>query len=140
MSQAVVVELPDPLYQQLAQAAKLFHQPIAKIVEQSLQHSLPPLLEDIPAEYQHEVFPLLAMSDRELQSEAQQVFDPDLWAEYAALLDKKKQADLNKQEQIRLELLRRQADILSLRKGYALVLLKRRGHPLPSVTQLPRAA
>jgi hypothetical protein len=89
MSQAVVVELPDSLYQQLEQAAKLFRQPMAKIVEQSLQHSLPPLLEDIPAEYQREVFPLLAMSDRELQSEAQQVFDPDLWAEYDALLDKK---------------------------------------------------
>lgn len=139
MSQAVLVELPDRLYRQLEQAAKLSHQPMTKIVEQSLQHSLPPLLEEIPTEYQLDVFPLLAMSDGDLQKEARQVFDPELWAEYAALLDKKKQMALNKQEQARLDLLRRQADILSLRKGYALVLLKRRGYQLLPMTQLLRA-
>lgn len=137
MSQAVLVELPDPLYQQLEQAAKLFRQPIAKIVEQSLQHSLPPILEDVPPEYQADVFPLLEMSDSELQVEGRKVFDPHLWTEYEIFLEKKKHSVLTKGEHSRLEKLRRQADVLTLRKGYALVLLKRRGYQLPPRHQLP---
>ena len=38
----------------LKRTAELAHQPLETIVEQSLAHSLPPLLEDIPAEYQAE--------------------------------------------------------------------------------------
>ena len=130
MTQAITIKLSDTLYTQLKQASKLFQQPIEKIVEQSLSHSLPPLLEDIPVEYQANVFPLLEMSDTELQTEAQKEFDAHLWTEYEALLDKKKNEDLTKLEQSLLEQLKREADVLSLRKGYAMVLLKGRGHQI----------
>jgi hypothetical protein len=137
MTQAITIELPEALYSQLTQAARLFQQPVEKIVVQSLTHSLPPLLDDIPAEYQADVFPLLAMNDAELVAEAQRVFDADLWAKYDALLEKRKDITLNKEEQTQLDSLRRQADIFTLRKGYAMVLLKRRGYRLPTRDQLP---
>jgi predicted transcriptional regulator len=137
MTQAITIELPEALYGQLTQAARLFQQPVEKIVEQSLAHSLPPLLDDIPAEYQAGVFPLLAMNDAELLAEAQKVFDTALWAQYETLLEKRKEMGLSKEEQAQLDALRRQADILTLRKGYAMVLLKRRGYRLPTRDQLP---
>lgn len=137
MTQAITIKLPEALYGQLTQAARLFQQPVEKIVEQSLAHSLPPLLDDIPAKYQADVFPLLAMNDAELLAEAQKVFDTALWAQYDTLLEKRKEVSLSKEEQAQLDALRRQADILTLRKGYAMVLLKRRGYRLPTRDQLP---
>src|SRR2546425_7990370 len=59
MAQIVTIELPETLYRQLQRTAELAHQPLETIVVQSLAHSLPPLLEDIPAEYQPDVYPLL---------------------------------------------------------------------------------
>ena len=133
MTQAITVNLPDVLYKQLKRAAELSRQPPETIVVQSLAYSLPPLLDDIPAEYQADVYPLLQMSDADLQQEAQSVFAPDHWAEYEALLNRKKIETLTAEEQTSLDALRREADVLTFRKGYAAVLLKRRGYRLPAL-------
>ncbi|MCA9998897.1 MAG: hypothetical protein KDE56_24205, partial [Anaerolineales bacterium] len=99
----------------------------------SLAHSLPPLLEDIPLIYQADVYPLLQMNRAQLQTEAQQTFPPEQWEKYEYLLAKKKETPLTPDEQAMLDRLRWEADILTLRKGYAAVLLKRRGYQLPSL-------
>lgn len=138
--QIITVEMTDTLYQQLWRASELTRQPIGALVVQSLTHSLPPLLEDIPEEYQADVYPLLAMSDAELQAEARKRFSADQWAEYETLLSKKKLASLSTNEGERLDTLRRAADVLTLRKGYAAVLLKRRGYQLPTLAELERAS
>lgn len=139
MAQAITINLPDDLYQQLQQAAKLSHQPVETIIAQSLAHSLPPLLEDIPLVYQPEVYPLLAMSNAQLKREMRQTFPSDLWSEYEALLEKKKDTSLTPAETARLTSLRRQADVMTFRKGYAAVLLKRRGHRIPTPEELARS-
>ena len=114
MTQAITVELSEMLYTQLKRAAELSHQPIEVIVEHSLAHSLPPLLEDVPAEYHGDVYPLLHMSDIELQEEAKRSFPASRWTEYEALLSKKKSERLTTEEQARLDVLRREADVLML--------------------------
>ncbi len=139
MSQTITIDLPDKLYKHLQRAAELSSQPTETIVVQSLAHSLPPLLEEIPTHYQPDVFPLLQMSDAELQREMSRVYSQDRWAEYQALLDKKKQTTLRAEEEARLKSLRRQADVLTFRRGYAAVLLKRRGYRLPSLEELQHA-
>jgi predicted transcriptional regulator len=58
MSQSITINLSDELYSLLQRAAELAEQPVEVIVAQSLAHSLPPLLEDIPAAYQLDVYPL----------------------------------------------------------------------------------
>ncbi len=136
MTQAISVNLPDALYKQLKRAAELSDQSPKTIVVQSLAYSLPPLLEDVPVEYQADVYPLLQMSDADLQQEAQRVFPPDRWAEYEALLNQKKIETLTAEEQACLDALRREADVLVFRKGYAAVLLKRRGYRLPALRKL----
>ncbi len=138
MAQTITINLPDDLYQQLQQAAKLARQPIETIVAQSLTHSLPPLLKDIPPAYQADVYPLLTMSEAELQQELNQIFPSDRWTEYEALLDKRKSETLTAKEISRLNQLRRQADLVTFRKSYAAVLLKRRGHRIPTPADLPQ--
>ncbi len=140
MSQTITIQLSDKTFRQLQRAAELAQQPLDALVESSLAHSLPPLLEEIPPAYQADVYPLLMMSDAERMAQAQQTFPPDRWAEYERLLAKKKESALTPQEQMQLDTLHRQADILTFRKGYAAVLLKRHGyHPL-SLADLNRAA
>ncbi len=133
MTQTVTVHLSDTLYQQLQRAAELFETPTEVIVAQSLAHSLPPLLEDIPLQYQKDVYPLLQMDVEALQREARAVFPPDQWAEYESLLDVKRERALTAAEQAHLDVLRRRADILMFRRSYAAVLLKRQGHEIPNL-------
>jgi hypothetical protein len=95
------------------------------------------MVEEIPAEYQADVYPLLQMDETALQREVRRLFPTEQWAEYDALLEKKKREELTGKEQVRLGALRREADVLMLRKGYAAVLLKRRGYHVPTVDELP---
>jgi hypothetical protein len=140
MSQSITINLSDELYSLLQRAAELAEQPVEVIVAQSLAHSLPPLLEDIPAAYQLDVYPLLTMTDAELMQELNRTFPSNGWIEYEDLLEEKKSRILTEQETKRLEKLRHEADVLALRKSYAAVLLKRRGQPVPALDKLPNAS
>ena len=139
MSQTITINLPDTLFKQLKRAAELSRQPTETIIAQSLAHSLPPLLEEIPFQYQPDVFPLLQMNDADLRREMSQTFPPERWVEYETLLDKKKTASPTNAEENRLDALRREADVLTFRRGYAAVLLKRRGYHLPTLQELERS-
>lgn len=82
MSHTMTIHLPDKVYQHVTQAAKLYQQPAELIILRSLNYTLPPLLDEIPAQYQADVFPLLTMDDRALQQEIQQTFPADRWQVY----------------------------------------------------------
>jgi len=138
MSKSLTIHISDTLYQQLIKAASLFHQPAETIILDSLNHTLPPLLEEIPEAYQYDVFPLLAMNDDELRNESQ-TFPLEHWQEYEQLLERKKIALLTRDEERTLDRLRREADIVTFRRSYASVLLKRRGHlPILQVAENER--
>ncbi|MGH8063865.1 MAG: hypothetical protein ACRERE_01245 [Candidatus Entotheonellia bacterium] len=137
MTHAITIHIPDSLYDQLKRTAELSHRSMDTIVAQSLSHSISPLLEDVPAEYQADVYPLLEMDEAALQAEVRRIFSTEHWEEYETLLEKKKAGGLTATEQARLEVLRREADILMFRKAYAAVLLKRRGYHPPSLHELP---
>jgi predicted transcriptional regulator len=137
MAQAITIHIPDTLYDQLKRTAELSQRSIDTIVTHSLSHSIAPLLEDIPAEYQADVYPLLEMDETALQAEARRIFPTDRWSTYEALLAKKKEGRLTEKEHATLDALRREADVLMFRKAYAAVLLKRRGSHPPSIHDLP---
>jgi hypothetical protein len=139
MSQTITINLSDTLYKQLKRAAELSRQPTEAIVIQSLTHTLPALLEEIPAQYQPDIYPLLQMSDADLQQEANGTFPPERWAEYEVLLERKKTGPLTTGEETRLDTLRREADVLMFRRGYAAILLKRRGYRLPTLRELTQS-
>ena len=137
MAQTYTIRLSDIIVQYLTHVAELTKQPVDAIIEQSLAHSLPPLVDNIPNELQSDVYPLLQMSDADLQKELRRVFPAARWEIYEKLLEKKKSATLSSKELTQLETLRHEADVLMFRKGYAAVLLKSRGHRLPSANELP---
>ncbi len=139
MSQTIAISLPDTLYRQLKRAAELFRQPTETIIASSLAHSLPPLLEEIPFQYQPNVFPLLQMNDAGLEQEMRRAFSQERWREYEVLLEKKKTGSLTSEDEQRLDTLRREADVLTFRRGYAAVLLKRRGYRLPTFRELEQS-
>jgi len=99
MSHIIHIELSDQVYQQLIRAASHFKQPTEAIIQDSLKHTLPPLFQETPEDYQNDVFPLLAMNDAELKQEAQRVFPAEHWETYEALLERKKTSDLTDEEQ-----------------------------------------
>lgn len=131
MEEMITISLPATLYQQLQRSAELAQKSPDSIVAQSLTHTLPPLLDDIPQRYQADVYPLLQMDVAELRHEAEQVFPLAQWTQYEWLLEQKKVRQLTETESQQLDSLRYKADLLTLRKGYAAVLLKRRGYHLP---------
>ncbi len=131
MPQSITLNLSDELYHQLERTANLSHQPLENIVIQSLVSTLPPLLEEILPEYQAEVYPLLQMSNTALHREAMNVYPPNQWVEYESLLNQKKLRVLTPAEQNCLDRLRYQANVLTLRKGYATMLLKQRSYFCP---------
>lgn len=137
MTQVITIHIPDTLYDQLKRVAELSHHSIDTIVAHSLLHSVSPLLEDIPVEYQTDVYPLLEMDETALQAEVRRIFPAESWSEYEALLEENKEGNLTRNEYTRLEALRRAADLLMFRKAYAAVLLKRRGYHPPSLHELP---
>jgi hypothetical protein len=134
-----MIKLPNDIYEQLKRTAELSSQTLDSVVAQSLSHSLSPLLEDIPVSYQQEVYPLLEMNDEALKKEVGSLFPTEAWAEYETLLQYKKERSLTNDETARLDELRYQADLLTFRKAYAAVLLKRRGYNIPLVSDLPLA-
>lgn len=133
MSHAITIHVSDTLYEQLRQAASFTHRPTETIVLESLRHTLPPLFEEIPPEYHQEVFPLLSMTDQELLHEAEQVFSPERWNTYETLLERKKDGTLTPDEELTLSALRHDADSLTFRRSYAMVLLQRRGYRVSTV-------
>lgn len=140
MSHAITIELSDSLFDQLQRTAELSQRPLEILVHQSLAQTITPLLEDIPSEYQRDVYPLLEMNEEALMAETQALFPAEQWAEYESLLAQQKEHPLTVVEKARLDQLRRAADLLMLRKGYAALLLKRRGHRPPSVEELPEVS
>jgi hypothetical protein len=133
----VNIQLPNKIYEHLQRTAELTKQPLDTVIANSLAHSLPPLLEEIPPEFQADVFPLLEMSDEALQQEILATLSSEIWVVYETLLQHKKNRALSEDEQRQLDKLRYQADLLTFRKGYAAVLLKRRGHSIPTLEDLP---
>ena len=131
------MSIPDNLYDKLRRTAELVDEPLETFVTHSLTQSPPPFVEEIPDEYQADVYPLLRMNSTELQAEVQRTFPAERWIEYESLVERKTDGSLSGSEQTRLDALRREADILMFRKGYAAVLLKRRGYQIPDVTNLP---
>lgn len=140
MAHAITVEISDDFYDQLQRTAELIQRPLDSIVKEGLVHTVSPLVEDIPVPYQRDLYPLLAMDEIALMREAKAIFPMDRWEQYEALLEQKKERSLRRDEETNLDELRREADIFMLRKGYAALLLKRRGYHSPTIDELPKVS
>jgi hypothetical protein len=133
-SQQVTVELPLPLYRFLARLAEQTHQPLEELVAQSVAGNLPPSVDNAPLEIQSDLLALQGLAVDELKRVANEQISEKQQKRHLQLLEKN---NLSDDEQRELSELRRQADVLMLRKGYAWAVLRWRGHPIPRLEEIP---
>ena len=131
---SITVELPMPLFHFLERLAQQTRQPIEKLVAQSVAGNLPPAVDNAPPERQAELLALQWLPIDQLQQIANEQVAPTQQARHTALLS---QDARTADEQTELAELRQQADWLMLRKAYAWAVLRWRGHPIPTLNELP---
>lgn len=107
-SKKVTIELSEMDYQMLKEVADASDWPMEEVIVQCIRSGMPPTLSKVPDAFHDDLIILNKMSDRDLMKVADGNWPMP-----------KKQSDLH-----------RKADFASLRRTYALSLLKWRGHPI----------
>jgi hypothetical protein len=133
MSQVVTLNLPDNFFQPLERTARATRQPIEKLLLNALQNSLPPL-EGLPPEFIENLTALENLENSELQMIMRETVPLKTQKEISALLNS--QDKCSEEEAAKLATLQEQADLVMLRKARAAVLLRFRGHRLPTLAEL----
>jgi hypothetical protein len=128
--------MPQPLYHRLERLAELTRRPVENLVVQTLDASVPPLPDDLPKEMRGDLLALESLDDESLWQVARSVVSPEQQAQHSLLLEKIRLGSITEPERATLTQLRQNADQLMLRKAYAYVLLKWRGHRLPTLAEL----
>jgi hypothetical protein len=136
MSHSVLtVELPDDVYERVRRAAKGMKQPVGKALV-NIVRAATPSLEKVPPEYRAELEAMEDLGDDELWKIAGTELAPAKQRRLARLLDKNQRDELTDRERRTLTGLRADADRLMLRRSYAYLLLKYRGHRIPTLGDL----
>ncbi len=136
--QTVSIEMPQPLYHRLERLSKLARRPLQDLVVQTLDVGIPPLPDDLPLEMRPDLLALEELDDDALWQVARSEVDPGQWEQHSLLLEKNRLGTITEPERETLAQLRQQADQLMLRKAYAYVLLKWRGHRLPTLAEVAK--
>ena len=132
--QAITVELPEEVYRHVKRAAEGMKRPVERVLA-SIVKGATPSLEKVPVEYRAELESLETLGDDKLWKVAESAMPAERQRRLARLL-LKTSGELTAREQERLARLRNEADRLTLHKSYAYLLLKYRGHRIPSLPEM----
>jgi hypothetical protein len=138
--QTIAIQVPQPLYQRLQRLSKLPRRPLESLVFQTLDANVPMLPENLPEAMRQDLLNLESLDDEALWQIAQSVVGPEDQTQYHLLLEKQREGALTTGEETRLEILYQAANERMLRKAYAYLLLKWRGHQLPTLAELEASA
>ena len=108
-SKKVTVEIPEHIYDDLQRIAQASTWSLEEVLLQTVKAGLPPSLNKVPEAFHEELLALNALGDMDLMRVAD-----GAWPE------PKKQDQMHQK-----------ADFVTLRRTYALSLLRWRGHPVP---------
>jgi hypothetical protein len=136
MSQPVVtLELPEDVYEHLRRAAKGMNQPVEKALV-GIVRAATPSLEKVPPEYRAELEAMEDLGDEELWKISRRRPSPAKQRRLADLLDRNQRRALTDRDRLALNRLRAEGDLRMLKRSYAYLLLKYRGHRLPNLVDL----
>jgi hypothetical protein len=135
-TQAITIDLPEAIVQQLIRLSEITRQPIESLVAQSVVSNLPPMMEIVAPEMQRELLKLQTLSIGDLLTIANLQIDPTMHQHHVALLDKNEQGTLTTAEQEIVMEYQDLCDRLMLRKASAWSVLRWRGHPIPAMKDL----
>jgi len=130
MSQpALTLQLPDDVYERVRRTAKGMKQPVEEALVKIVQAATPSL-EKVPRAYRAELEAMEDLGDKELAQIAAGRLAPAKERRLTQLLAKNQRDQVTDRERAMLASLRSEADRYMLRRAYALLLLKYRGHPV----------
>lgn len=132
MAQTITLELPDMIFQPAQRMAEATRRPLTDVLVGALQASLPPI-DGLSPVQTAELAELEELSDDVLEQIMVSRVSVEQQRKLNRLLRKKKIGKLTISEQGELNALQHEADLVMLRKARAAVLLRFRGHRLPTL-------
>ncbi len=136
-TQSITLHLSDPVYRYLQQVATITKRPLEQLVRLSVEGNLPPSVENAPQELQDELLAMQSLSPTQLTSIANSQLPQSQQERYLSLLEQNSAGGISTEDSAEMEALRLAADRLMVRKGYALAVLRWRGHSIPPLAELP---
>jgi len=122
--------------QRLQRFTALSRRTLESVVLQTLDANVPSFPENLPETMREIWFALEKLDDEALLRIARSTINQQHQEQYSLLLEKNRLDTLTASEQTLLEKLYFEANQYMLRKAYANVLLKWRGHQLPTLAEL----
>jgi hypothetical protein len=130
--ETVTLQIPEILYQRLVSTARATQQPLENVILHALQVGSPPEWDDVPEEFQADLAALDRLDDNTLWQIARSRKTVAEMERYNTLLDGNSSGTLTQAERLELMTLRNEADRFMLLKAQAAVLLRWRGHRVPT--------
>jgi hypothetical protein len=138
--ETLTIHLPANAAHRLRRVAEIARRPVDEVIADTLQVSLPPLLEDVPEAFRNDLARLETLSNEELWQHLREELPASQIARYDQLLAANTSGALDEAGRGELAQLRRAADSVMFRKAYAALLLRWRGERVPSLAELEAEA
>ncbi|MFB2917171.1 hypothetical protein [Aerosakkonema funiforme] len=130
--ETITLQIPKTLYQRLVNTANATQRPIEEVILHALQVGSPPQWDDVPEEFQADLAALDKLDDYTLWQIVNSRKSAAEMQRYNTLLEANSSGTLTQAERLELMALRQEADLFVLRKAQAAVLLRWRGHRVPT--------
>src|SRR5688500_17309096 len=118
-TEPLTIHLPEATIRRLRRVAAISGRLVDQVIAETLDSSLPPLLEDVPEAFHEELAALEPLNSEELRKELHAKLEPEQVARYDALLEANSASALTEAEKQELAMLRHVSDSLMFRKAYA---------------------
>jgi hypothetical protein len=130
--------LPDETLQRYRQGATAARKLLEEFLVERLMEAVPPLADDLPSPLHEELKMLETLDDDALWKVARSQLPPNRQRLYSRLLTKNSRGTITAKEKETLHTLGEQARLLTLKAAHAYMVLKWRGHHVPSPQELQR--
>ncbi|MBD1892495.1 MULTISPECIES: hypothetical protein [unclassified Coleofasciculus] len=130
--ETVTLQIPEILYQRLVNTANATQRPVEEVMLHALQIGSPPEWDDVPEEFQADIAALDKLDDKMLWQIVNSRKTAVEMERYNTLLEGNSSGTLIEGERLELMALRHEADLFMLKKAHAAVLLRWRGHRVPT--------
>lgn len=132
VTETITLQIPQILYQRLLNTAYAQRRPIEEVIIHALQVGSPPAWDDVPEEFQADIAALDKLDDNSLWQILRSCKTAEQMERYDWLLERNSSGNITDAEQLELIKLRQETDRFMLCKAQAAVLLRWRGHHVPS--------
>jgi len=138
-TETLTIHLPLHAMKRYRRVAAIADRPVEQVIAETLQSTLPPLLDDLPEKFHVDLLPLETFTNDELRTQVFARMDHKAQERYHELQERHAAGALSEADGQELNAQQYQADLLMFRKAYAAVLLKWRGEHVPTLAELEAA-